>query len=83
MPTVEALIAANPGGITVWRFADAPAEWRALSPHGGDEDWLALVPAVLGGSWIPWLEDGGPFGRCEVSIHLLSDGSRIYIGAHA
>lgn len=30
--------------ITVWRFGDAPADLQALSTHGGDEDWIALVP---------------------------------------
>lgn len=28
----------------IWYFPDAPAELRALSPHGGDEDYLAYVP---------------------------------------
>ena len=33
--------------IVVWRYADAPESLRALSPHGGDEDWLAVVPRDL------------------------------------
>lgn len=34
--------------ILVWRFYDAPEEYRALSGHGGDEDWLAFVPDEIG-----------------------------------
>ena len=33
--------------ITIWRYQDAPPELRALSTHGGDEDWLAVVPRSL------------------------------------
>lgn len=69
--------------IKVWRFEDAPAELRARTPHGGDEDWLALVPATMADEWIPWLDDYGPFGRSEISKEVLPDGSVLYIGAHA
>lgn len=80
--------------ITVWRFDDAPAEYRALSPHGGDEDWLALVPRELTlypGDWptedsydLPgWMREGGPFGCCDVSVHTISDDACVAIGAHA
>lgn len=69
--------------IKVWRFRDAPDELRALSPHGGDEDWLALVPPSLVDVWIPWLSDSGPFGVCDISKKLLPDGNTLYIGAHA
>lgn len=31
--------------IRVWRFEDAPEEFRRLSRCGGDEDWVAHVPA--------------------------------------
>lgn len=67
--------------ILVWRFADAPADLKALSPHGGDEDWLALVPAGFMG-YIGWL-DYGPFGVCDISRHQQDDGTTVYIGAHA
>jgi hypothetical protein len=67
--------------IRVWRFADAPAEFQALSPHGGDEDWLAHVPAYFAGSQIDWLEQGA-FGN-RVSEHPLEDGSIVFIGAHS
>ena len=67
--------------IRVWRFYDAPEELRALSQHGGDEDWLAVVPPALCCAWLPWLE-GRQFGE-DVSTHALADGSRVYIAAHA
>jgi hypothetical protein len=74
--------------ITVWRFPDAPEEFRKLSPHGGDEDWLAFVPAELvnyaGVSLdefpAPWLES---LGVCDTSCSKLPDGSCVFIGAHA
>lgn len=68
--------------IMVWKFHDAPKELQSLSNHGGDEDWLALVPPYLAGAWIPWI-DGGSFGVCDVSEHELPDGSVVFIGAHA
>jgi hypothetical protein len=37
----------DPAAIIVWRFEDAPADLGALSRHGGDEDWLAVVPRAL------------------------------------
>lgn len=33
--------------IIVSRFEDAPEHLRALSAHGGDEDWLAVIPRRL------------------------------------
>lgn len=69
--------------IKVWAFHDAPAEYRALSDNGGDEDYLVLIPK----EWIEtqpipvWLEYGS-FAP-TVSFHELPDGSIICIGAHS
>ena len=68
--------------VRVWRFDEAPVEFRRLSGHGGDEDWLIHVPAYLVGIFIPWLECRH-FGRCRISEHPLRDGSMVMIGAHA
>lgn len=70
--------------IRVWRFSDAPEELRDLSTHGGDEDWLALVPPLLANEYIGWL-DSGSFGCCDISKHDHPElpGYVIYIGAHA
>jgi hypothetical protein len=69
--------------ILVWAFYDAPEELRALSPHGGDEDWLAVLPAKYKDSVPLWMESGSLFGCCEVSEHELPDGRILCIGAHA
>lgn len=74
----------DPTMICVWRFRDAPEAYRDLSPHGGDEDWVAFVPAPLADQYIGWLEQGTAFGCCDVSRHDLPDASgTVYIGAHA
>lgn len=69
--------------IIVWRFYDAPQEFRDLSGHGGDEDWLALIPKELKDEWIPWMESGSSFGCCDVSEHDLGERGIIRIGAHS
>jgi hypothetical protein len=68
--------------ILVWRFYEAPKEYQSLSPHGGDEDWLALVPNNMSGDYIGWLESGSRFGCCDVSEHKVDAGT-VFIGAHA
>ncbi len=68
--------------IMVWRYSDAPDEYQRLSPHGGDEDWLAFVPSDLAGQWIGWLEEGTSFGCCSVSEHGV-EGGVVRIGAHS
>ncbi len=67
--------------IRVWRFRFAPKHLRDLSRHGGDEDWLALVPAYMADEYIPWLE-AGPFGSCDVSRDETDEGV-VFIGAHS
>ena len=69
--------------IRVWLWEHAPKEYQELSTHGGDEDYVAHVPAAITDAYLPWLEDGSAFGRCSVSEHHLPDGSKVYIGAHA
>lgn len=67
--------------ILVWQFYDAPEKYQALSGHGGDEDWIAVLPP--GADWPMWAESGTRFGVCEVSKHELPDGCVVLIGAHA
>ena len=69
--------------ILVWRFHEAPIELRDLSPHGGDEDWLAVIPPDME---VPnWIDSGSAFGACDVSEHAhpTKDGWKVCIGAHA
>ncbi len=69
--------------ILVWRFAEAPEEYQKRSPHGGDEDWLALVPPHIVIQGIPdWLESPG-FGVMKTSLHALHPGFVIVIGVHS
>jgi hypothetical protein len=78
---VEAVSVADSPCYRVWRFHDAPEEMRALSYHGGDEDWIAHCPP---GSEEPyWASEGSQFGCCSVSRHDLIDGSFVLIGAHS
>jgi len=70
----------NTGAALVWEWENAPQEFRNLSPHGGDEDWVALVPDNIVNP--SWAEDGTPFGCCDVSEHELG-GARVLVGAHA
>lgn len=82
----EEAVASHDRAIQVWRFKDAPEHLRALSTRGGDESWLALIPAAVmqrEGGDVPWMESGGPFGVCTVSEHDLEDGSQVRIGSHA
>ena len=75
----------KPNHIRVWAWEDAPQELKALSPHGGDEDWLALLPPRLSGDYIGWMESGTPFGCCDVSKHTHPElpEYEVRIGAHA
>ena len=72
---------AQSGAIIIWRFKAAPGELRCLSTHGGDEDYVALVPKDM--EQPAFLETGTRFGCCSVSGHELDDGRRVFIGAHA
>jgi len=68
--------------IKVWRFNDAPKALQDLSTNGGDEDWLAVIPANYD-EYIPWLESGSPFGCCCVDAYELPTGETVYIGSHS
>lgn len=69
--------------IRVYPFHNAPSTLRVLSEHGGDEDWLAIAPASM--AQPAWMEDGTPFGCCDVSVHQHPTDKNlvVYIGAHA
>jgi hypothetical protein len=68
--------------LRVWSFYDAPALLQDLSPHGGDEDWLLLVPPEYDRE-IWWAKEHGSFGCCSVTKHLLPNGWEVRIGAHS
>ena len=66
--------------ILVWRWADAPDELRALSGHGGDEDWVAVLPP--GTERPQWADSGTAFGVCDTEAHEFPDFT-VLIGAHS
>lgn len=68
--------------ILLWHFYDAPSEYRALSEHGGDEDYLAFVPHGVDVPWWMDEEECSVFGVCSITKHQV-DGGYVYIGAHA
>jgi hypothetical protein len=68
--------------IQIWRFADAPEELRRLSPHGGGEDWLAVIPAPLAESNIAWMNGPAFDAGCAPSRHVLVDDSVVVIACH-
>lgn len=72
------LISIEGSPILVWPFCDAPEEFQKLSPHGGDEDWVAFV--AVGVETPGWVDR---LGVCDTSAHELEGGHRVYIGAHA
>ena len=71
--------------IEVWKFQDAPEELRNLSDHGGDEDWLAIIPPQMNNKCISWMQEGTYFGLCHVYYydHPYKEGHEVVIGAHA
>ena len=79
--------------IRIWPFHDAPEEFQRLSPHCGDEDWVAHVPSYLPNDLPGFLtrtatsadypEYGTHFGISGFSTHILEDASLVLIGAHA
>ena len=69
--------------IRVWRFYNAPQKYQQLSDHGGDEDWIALVPKGMDPDAINWAWEGTAFGRCDVQRIDLPTGEVVLIGAHA
>jgi hypothetical protein len=69
----------------VWRFENAPTELQAISDHGGDEDWIAVIPPHLANDWVDWMDSGSRFGPCNTSEHdhPMKPGYKVRIGAHA
>ncbi|GIV03697.1 MAG: hypothetical protein KatS3mg015_2527 [Fimbriimonadales bacterium] len=61
-------------------FLDAGPLQR-LSQHGGDEDWLAVVPPPWDAP--AWMDTGTSFGVCRVGERELPGGYVVVIGAHA
>ena len=72
----------QPPAAQLWMFHDAPRELRDLSSHGGDEDWVLLVPKSMDASC--YMDSiAAAIGVCGTSRDVLPNGDVVYIGAHA
>lgn len=71
--------------IAIWRFENAPGYLKDLSNNGGDEDWIAVLKKdFYDNHYIGFLEQGSPFGCCDVEKHTYdNEGLVILIGSHA
>lgn len=78
--------------LRIYRWEDTPSEYRSLSGHGGDEDWVLVVPlSVRHVAYWPWrvgdVIDGGEDsyldGFGHVDRHELPNGDLVVIFAHA
>jgi hypothetical protein len=80
--------------VRIWPFGAAPRPYQDLSPFGGDEDWVILIPSGMVLSFqfiensfrcqyygIETMIDG--LTVCDNSVHRLEDGSVIVITCHA
>ena len=64
---------------SLWSFCDAPQEYRDLSGHGGDEDYVLFVPD----GFIGYIDNiVRAIGEDDTSEHPVAGGT-IYIGAHS
>jgi hypothetical protein len=79
--------------VLLWRFAEAPAAYRALSTAGGDEDWLLFCPtALVDTAWPPFLSwlgyllpEGAPGwedSRSRIERHAV-EGGVVLIFSHS
>lgn len=68
------------GKILCWPWSSAPWVLRAMSTHGGDEDWVMLVPRTI--EMPSWASRGTSFGVFDVSTVRIG-GWTLAIGAHA
>ena len=61
----------------VWRFAEAPAKFRALHPHSGEPDWLVFVP---GSMQSPEVDEAVARGAISVARYDTPQGDSVYVG---
>lgn len=65
--------------IKMWRFDEAPEEYRQFATPDGREKWLAHLPATWNGEAPEWLGDGSVFGGLTVSCGPLPDGAWLFV----
>ena len=80
----------NNSFVRLWNFENAPDELKYLSDHGGDEDWIALVPASMKDKYYSLIEcsdyeRSGNLSRKELTNDDIEglEGYILYIGSHS
>lgn len=71
--------------VQIWPFERIPQWVRDIIgelPNGGDEDWVAVLPAHYRGE-LPKFLDIPPFKISHNEIFKLHDGSLILVGCHS
>lgn len=72
---------ADARAVIVWKWEDAPEEYKEWCHNNGDEDWLAFVPTHLLGHYdIPWIESSSFAGHLVKTV--IQDGLLV-CGAHS
>lgn len=75
---------ATTGDVIAWFFQDAPKELQALSPHGGDEDYvLYQPPGYVGGIDLDLLVEKLAQPSGIYFKKRLENGAVVVITAHA
>lgn len=69
----------------VWRAHSEPKELGGWDVYNLDDyDWvLAIPPSWDANRYIPWAEEGGAFGCCEVEDITLGCGWSLLVGHHS
>lgn len=72
----------NAPRIMIWKFEDAPAVWRALYDRSTLPEWVAFIPATLGGADLE-AEIRNRFANTTLSFHETESGDQVIIGVSA
>ena len=67
--------------IQIWEWHNAPDVLRRHSDHGGDEDWVILVPPGGVSMAVEFFIDRNGYG--DPTRVTLEDGSTLFIIAHS
>jgi len=67
----------------VWRWADAPQQYKNLSEHGGDENWVVWIHADSQANFPLMAYRDYVQGWGHVNCHGLANGHYVIIFAHA
>lgn len=67
--------------VEIWDFESAPQEWKDLSKHGGDEDYIVVVRDGFDG--LPLEEERSDFLNRYFWEKHEYNGLEIWIGAHS